>query len=145
MSYVSSNLIDGESVQGEAKVHWFVFLIPAFTFLISFFPDMPFVLAVAFSLIMLAWALIIKLSTEFAVTNKRVIAKTGFIVRNTTEINLSKVESLGVKQGILGRLFGYGTLTVHGTGGVKAPFRFIASPLEIRKVLNTELSALETK
>lgn len=72
-------------------------------------------------------------STELAVTTKRVIVKHGFIRRQTVEINLGKVESIQVDQGVLGRMFDFGTLVVAGTGASHAPIAGIAQPMEFRK------------
>ena len=72
-------------------------------------------------------------STELAVTTKRVIVKHGFIRRQTVEINLNKVESIQVEQGLLGRVFNFGTLIVAGTGSSHAPLDGIAEPMGFRK------------
>jgi len=71
--------------------------------------------------------------TELAVTSRRVIAKFGFIKRTTIELNHSKVESFHVEQGILGRIFGFGTLHINGTGGGITPVPGIADPLGFRR------------
>lgn len=81
-------------------------------------------------------ALIVMISTEFAVTNRRVIAKTGFIRRHTLEMLLQKIESVAVNQRIFERLFNYGTVVVTGTGGTKERFMAISGPLAVRKVIN---------
>lgn len=73
------------------------------------------------------------ISTELAITNKRVIAKFGFISRRTVEINLNKVESLQVDQNVLGRLFNYGSLVISGAGTPQAPIPGIYDPLAFRK------------
>lgn len=73
------------------------------------------------------------ISTELAITNKRVIAKFGFIRRNTVEINLNKIESIQVDQGLLGRIFNFGSLVVAGAGAPQAPIPGICRPLEFRK------------
>jgi uncharacterized membrane protein YdbT with pleckstrin-like domain len=77
--------------------------------------------------------MILMLTTEFAVTNRRVFAKTGFIRRNTMEILLVKVESIAVRQNIVGRLMNFGTVTVTGTGGTSESFKVITNPITIRK------------
>ena len=77
-------------------------------------------------------------TTELAVTNRRVIAKHGFIARKAIELNLSKVESMNVDQSLFGRIFNFGKITVNGTGGIKTPFKFIAAPLNFRKAVNQE-------
>ena len=68
-----------------------------------------------------------------AFTNKRVIAKFGFISRKTIELNISKVESIQVNQGILGRIFNYGTLIVSGAGNPQAPIPGISDPMAFRR------------
>ena len=72
-------------------------------------------------------------STELAVTTKRVIVKHGFIRRQTVEINMSKVESIQVDQGVLGRLFDFGTLIISGTGTSHAPIAGVSAPMAFRK------------
>lgn len=72
-------------------------------------------------------------TTELAFTNKRVIAKFGFISRKTVELNITKVESIQVDQGILGRIFNYGTLIVSGAGNPQAPILGISNPMEFRR------------
>jgi uncharacterized membrane protein YdbT with pleckstrin-like domain len=81
-------------------------------------------------------ALIVMRTTEFAITNRRVIAKTGFIRRHTLEMLLPKIESVDVRQGILGRMLNFGTVTVTGTGGTRESFRAIAEPIVVRKKIN---------
>jgi uncharacterized membrane protein YdbT with pleckstrin-like domain len=75
-------------------------------------------------------------TTEFGITNRRVIAKTGFVRRNTLEILLPKVESLAVDQNILGRVLNFGTVSVTGTGGTKGLFKPIVDPVGVRKKFN---------
>jgi uncharacterized membrane protein YdbT with pleckstrin-like domain len=114
-SYVNNNLVKDESVQYETGYHWIIFcnLRAVFTLFIA--------------------PLIDKYTDEFAITNKRVIIKTGLISRRTLEMNLSKIESVNVNQSILGRILGYGTITVIGTGGTRESFPKIQKPLEFRK------------
>jgi uncharacterized membrane protein YdbT with pleckstrin-like domain len=71
-------------------------------------------------------------TTEFAITNHRIIYKTGLLRRHTLEMNRGKVESVDVDQTILGRILGYGTIIVRGTGGSLEPIRDIADPLAFR-------------
>jgi len=72
-------------------------------------------------------------STELAITNRRVIAKFGFISRRTIELNISKIEGVEVMQSIAGRLFDYGSLIISGTGSLKEPIPYISHPLEFRR------------
>jgi uncharacterized membrane protein YdbT with pleckstrin-like domain len=67
-------------------------------------------------------------ATELAITNKRVIAKYGFVSRSTFEIMINRVAGVNFDQTIMGRIFGYGTVLVHGTGGDVSPFEVVANP-----------------
>ena len=113
--YVNNNLVTGEKVEYETSYHWIIFcnLRAIFTLFIAPLID---------------WH-----TDEFAITNKRIIIKTGLIRRDTFEMNLSKIESISVDQSILGRIFGYGTVKIGGTGGTKHVFYKIRKPLEFRK------------
>jgi uncharacterized membrane protein YdbT with pleckstrin-like domain len=89
-----------------------------------------------YSILLGLQAVIVMFTTEFAVTTRRVIAKTGFIRRHTLEILLPKIESVSVNQNVLGRLLNFGTVTVTGTGGTKESFRAIVEPIGVRKKIN---------
>ena len=85
-------------------------------------------------------------TTELAFTNKRVIAKFGFISRQTVELNISKVESIQVNQGILGRIFNFGTLIISGAGNPQAPIPGISDPMGFRRAfMEAQDSAGEKK
>ena len=72
-------------------------------------------------------------TTELAITNRRVIAKFGFISRKTVEINIAKVESIQVDQTVMGRMFNFGTVLISGAGDPQAPIAGISDPLAFRK------------
>jgi uncharacterized membrane protein YdbT with pleckstrin-like domain len=83
-----------------------------------------------------AW--FIRWITEFAVTDRRVIYKRGFISRHTVEMNMDKIESVDVDQSLLGRILNYGTIHVLGTGlGVERLLR-IAAPLALRNAITAK-------
>ncbi len=84
-------------------------------------------------LILLAMAFIRYKTTELAFTNKRVIAKFGFISRQTVELYSPTVESSQVHQGILGRIFNYGSLIISGAGNPQAPIPGISDPMAFRR------------
>ena len=86
-------------------------------------------------------ALIHQMCTEIAITNKRVMAKTGFIARETLEIPLNRVESVTIDQAVLERLTQCGTVAVRGTGHAMAPIRFIDNPVEFRNQLNEAIAS----
>ena len=85
------------------------------------------------------------LTSEFAVTNKRVVTKVGLVERDSQETLLSKIETIGVDQTLAGRLLGYGTVTIVGTGGSREPFALIAQPLEFRRQVQTQIVAAEER
>ncbi|MEQ6309884.1 PH domain-containing protein [Delftia acidovorans] len=125
-SYVESTLIDNEKVIYEAKISIWS-LMPSILlglFLLMFY---------GLGLIVWLFAFIRYKTTELAFTNKRVIAKFGFISRRTVELNLAKVESLQVSQGILGRIFDFGTLVISGAGNPQAPIPGISRPMTFRR------------
>ena len=84
-------------------------------------------------LIFLGYAYVKYKTTELAITNRRVIAKFGFISRRTVELNINKVETVQVDQSVLGRLFDFGTLVISGAGTAQEPIAGIAKPMAFRK------------
>ena len=125
MSYIDESLIAGETVLHRGRLSWWT-LFPRVLLGIL-------LLVVVVGLYFLVDAWIRSRTTEIAITNKRVIAKFGFIKRNTVEINLDKVEALKVEQGFWGRILDYGTLLISGAGSSVAPIPGIANPLEFRR------------
>ena len=88
-----------------------------------------------FGIYLLISAFIKRHTTELVITDKRVISKKGWIVRKSSEIHRSKVEGVEVNQGLIGRIMGYGTVVVRGTGVGLAPMKDIDDPLELRRNL----------
>lgn len=82
-------------------------------------------------------------SSEFGVSTKRVLMKTGFISRHSLETLISKVESISVHQGLLGRLLGYGSIIISGTGGSKEFFFGIRDPMEFRRQVQQQIGNAE--
>jgi uncharacterized membrane protein YdbT with pleckstrin-like domain len=78
-------------------------------------------------------------ATEMAVTDRRVIVKAGVASRRTFELLLSKVESIGVEETVMGRILGYGTVIVRGTGGTPEPFDIVTHPIEFRKQVQQQI------
>jgi uncharacterized membrane protein YdbT with pleckstrin-like domain len=87
----------------------------------------------ALGLVFLLSAYLSYRTTEFAVTDRRIIAKTGLVSRKTVEMFLDKVESINIEQGVAGRVLNYGTVGIRGTGVTEEAFRNISSPLTLRK------------
>lgn len=83
-------------------------------------------------------------ATEMAVTNRRVLIKTGITSRRTIEMLLSKIESIVITEPFLGRMLGYGTVVIRGTGGTPEPFYLIANPVEFRRHVQEQIEARQT-
>ena len=126
-----SSYVEGALVKDERVVHIGHISLWSMWHLIAF--GVVLIPAIGLGLVFLAVAYVRYKSTELAVTTKRVIVKHGFIRRQTVEINLSKVESIQVDQGVLGRVFNFGTLVISGTGTSQAPIYGIAEPMAFRK------------
>ncbi len=145
MGYVERHLLPNEHVLYKTRLHWILFVKSALLVLVGLalaallwrVQDPPWLwyVGLAVSLIGLGWAFVhfVELMTsEFAVTTSRLIFKIGLIARYTTELLLSKVETIGVTQGLTGRLLNYGDLTVTGTGGAREVFRRVRDPIGFR-------------
>jgi len=117
MGYIDQKLMSGENVIHRTKIHWVIFLWPAIFLLIAMigFASKSGTVGGIFIVLAILTGLrsVITYSTsEFGVTNKRILIKVGFIRRNSLEILLTKVEGIQVNQGILGRILDYGTIVV---------------------------------
>ena len=149
MGYVESVLAPGERVVHRAAIsHWnfaLSYLIGLLCLIgagVAVYLDRERGALIAAALtvigvIIIMVALIRRGTTELVLTDRRIIAKRGFIARATVEMSLAKVESLHVNQSLMGRIFNYGDVTVVGTGASLEPLLGISSPLELRKRIGT--------
>ncbi len=164
VSYLDKNLVPGETVIYETRLHWIVmighlivgcFLALAGAFLLHYAVARPAIeprnshliegggialLVVAAVVVLMGMAR--RNATEMGVTNRRVVVKTGLASRRTVEMLLNKVESIEVSEPPLGRMLGYGTILVIGTGGTPEPFDRIAHPLEFRSQVQQQIEKL---
>jgi uncharacterized membrane protein YdbT with pleckstrin-like domain len=149
MRYVDSVLQPGEVVRHVASLHWILYapgalLLIAAGVIALARPDasshwlvhgvavIVAWLCFATGLILIARAWFEWWTTEMAVTDRRVVYKTGFIWRNTVEMHMDKVESVDVRQSILGRILDYGDVEIRGVGVGLERLHWIAQPLELR-------------
>jgi uncharacterized membrane protein YdbT with pleckstrin-like domain len=163
LSYAEKHLIAGETVQYETRLHWIVMvghaLIAAVLALVGvsllITPWSSIKGGEASAVGPLRWAgvaclaaaaiffgvgLVRRNATEMAVTNKRVIVKSGLADRRTIELLLQRIESIAVEEPALGRVLGYGTVIVRGTGGTPEVFPQIARPLEFREQVQRQIA-----
>ena len=125
MSYIDESLIEGERIVHRAHISWWSQIGLIVLGLLTL------VIVVGIAFLVTAW--IRMRSTEIAITNKRIIAKFGFIKRRTVEINLDKVEALRVEQSVWGRFLNFGTILISGVGSTIDPIPSIADPLVFRR------------
>ncbi len=126
MSYIQQSLTKGEHLVLQARISWWSQL-PLII--------LGFLLLPAMGIGILLWLIAAAryFTTEMAITNKRVIAKFGFVSRRTVEINLQRIESIQVHQGLFGRICNYGSIVVSGAGNPQAPIPGISDPLGFRR------------
>ena len=116
MGYVEKTLGAAERILYKGKFHWLERLAAWILFFIPIF-------------LIRIW------TTEIVITNQRLIYKRGWIFRKTDEININRLEETNLRQGIVGRIFGYGKLTFSGVGVGNIELPIIAKPLDFRKAL----------
>ncbi len=165
MSYVESNLVPGETVIYQTRLHWIVMLGHIVVGCLVL--GLPGVLLLYYALshtgieirtlhimeggaaallvggvVAILMGMVRRNATEMAVTNRRVVIKTGLASRTTIEMLLNKVESIEVSETAFGRIMGYGTIVVIGTGGTPEPFHKVAHPLEFRSQVQQQIEKL---
>lgn len=144
-SYIEENLARDEQIIVKAQVTWlsqFWYLLFGGLFVLLALPSKNFIFFLV-GAIFIGVAVIHVITTELALTNRRIIAKSGLIRRNTIELKVNRVESLGVDQGVLGRILNFGSIVVKGVGGSNAPIPYIAKPMEFRQQVNNFLDELD--
>ena len=143
MSYIDENLLPDEHVVYRAALHWIIFaraiLVLVGGLVLVFVPGAALVVLLV-GAVMLVPPFVAYRTTELGVTNKRVIVKTGLVQRRTLELLLRQVEAISVDQSLLGRVFGFGSITLTGTGGVREVFHRVGDPLELRRRIHGQVA-----
>lgn len=88
-----------------------------------------------FGLLKFAHMMVIKATTEIAITNNRLIFKRGLVARQVGEINIDRIEGVNVLQTIMGRIFNYGRIMVRGMGVGEVVLPPIEDPIAFRKAI----------
>jgi len=138
VDYIDNNLLAGEEVVYRAKLHPIIFapgtavVLLGIIIALSYSQIIGLVVGVI-GVLMGAAELVRYNYSEFAVTNRRVIAKFGAFNRSSLELQLNRVEGIDVHQTVFGQFFDYGTIGVRGIGGTEELFPSVATPLEFRK------------
>lgn len=167
MNYVEKHLMEGETVAYATRLHWIVLVMPLLLCVLFGVPGIALLVASAkntgesrttmqsmmiggvallvIAVVILIRGILTRNAVQMAVTNKRVIAKVGIVTRRTIDLLLSRVESVGVEESVMGRMLGYGTVVIRGTGGTPESFNKIASPLEFRTQVQQQIDATQAK
>ena len=165
MSYIDATLVPGEEVVYQTRLHWVVMLGHILFSLVLVIAgaglfvylrmqtglDMNLVrILIGFAALLAivgVAAFIVGMArrnaTEMAVTTRRVVIKTGLAARKTIEMLLNKVESIEVSETTGGRMLGYGTIVIIGTGGTSEPFHWMAHPLQFRSQVQQQIEKLK--
>lgn len=165
MTYIEKNLVPGEMVIYQTRLHWIVmFWHIVLSVLLLEFPALGLlfyamnheqmdsqarhlmvgggIALLLISGVIISIGAIKRNSTEMAVTNRRVVVKTGLASRKTIEMLLNKIESIEVNETGAGRVFGYGSITLIGTGGTSEPFHLVSNPLQFRNQVQQQIEKI---
>ena len=83
-----------------------------------------------------------KSSTIYAITNKRVIGRSGIISEDFKSSTFKHITSLRVKQGIIGKLFDFGNITIDTSGsgsGVEFIWRYVNNPVQVKNEIEKHI------
>ncbi len=160
-SYVDKALVDGETVIARAHYHWLNWVVPCMALVVPILLQILSWIYVGYGTrvwlnyvtigliiaggLYFLWQIVRIRSTEIAVTDRRFIRKTGWIGRNTAEIELRSIEEVGLKMTVMGRLFGYGTLTIRGTGAGVVECPGLDDPKIFQKAIQTAQERLRAR
>lgn len=144
--YIDENLAKDEKLIYETKLHWIIFAWSVFWLFIGLVSlaggPATHGASVGFFLLGIVLGLVNfqnRRSSEFALTDKRILIKVGVFSIKTLETQLNKISNISVNQGILGRILGYGSLLIASTGGVKETYTRIENPIEFKKKIQEHI------
>ncbi len=152
MGYIEKNLMEGERIVMRAQLHAVVYVWPVVLAIASLvvmgfaaFIDQtayPLTVGVVMLLVAVIWAVLIHDNRKYVLTNKRLIEKVGIVRRESREILLRKCEGVQLSQSMLGRILGYGTVTVSTTGEAVNDYRYIKDPIRFSTQINQQIDRL---
>jgi len=160
MGYIDSHMITGEELIYRGHLHKIIFIKPAIVLIaglgIMFLPIpggesvSKFLMylglgVVGFGMLWAFWVWLDFVTSEFGITNKRVLIKSGLIRRRTVEMFLNKVENIGVDQSVAGRIINSGSLTITGSGGSREHFKNISDPLDFRRQVHEQIAQVNAE
>ncbi len=132
--------MDNQQVVYQARLHWVLFVWPVLFLVLGLWAGARFVSLHEVSLFLVGisalWGILIWMTYQFSsltIKKKQVILRTGILVRQTIDIPMGKIESIDIRQSILGSLLKYGSIMITGTGGTQQWMTYIAKPLTCRR------------
>jgi uncharacterized membrane protein YdbT with pleckstrin-like domain len=167
MSYIDNNLLPDEKIIFRTKKHYIIFLVPIIFLLLTLFfctdnhittninstlnailftvpflkhitrPPVLFFSLVTIYVGFLQWLMYV--TSDYAVTNIRVIMREGFFLRHVCDTRLSTVSHVTVDQNLLAQALNYGTIIINAFGGTRDGFIQIALPNEFQKAVQSQL------
>jgi Bacterial PH domain/GYF domain 2 len=156
-SYTATTLQANERPLHHTTIHWMALIPSVFGAGLALIFIGPIAMLASWKGIHVAWLLFLipvgillaaavgVKTSELVITDRRVLIKVGFIRRHTFEMFISKIESVAVYQGMIGRIFDYGTVEIRGTGGSSESFATIAAPLQFRDAIQLVQSDSEKR
>jgi hypothetical protein len=167
MSYIEASLVSGESVVYQTRLHWIVMLrhillglllLAGAGALLAYWLHQPRLghpsehlteggaaALLVCSIVVILAGVVRRNATEMAVTTRRVVVKQGLVSRKTIEMLLNKIETIEVSEPMAGRMLGYGSITIVGTGGTSEPFHKISHPLQFRSEVQQQLEKVSAR
>jgi len=152
MGYIESQLLPNERIVARTARNKIVLIFPMLLAMLFAIAGLGALISrqaagLVFPLLLLATGIggiawMMYKSADFAVTTSRLILKQGLISRRTVELQLNKIEAVNVDQSLLGRILGYGTLRVGGTGGTKEVFSIVNHPGAFRTAVQAQIDAI---
>lgn len=85
------------------------------------------------------------IALEVAVTSDRFVKKTGLVSITSEEVSLDKIEEVNVSESILGRIFGYGNVDVHGTGAGAIHVTMVNDPVRLRREIQSAREHIKSR
>ncbi|WP_373188301.1 PH domain-containing protein [Halopseudomonas sp.] len=130
MTYIEESLSTGEKAEALFPLHWFA-RVPMYIWFVLAIPTL------GITLIFGIYEYLRLKHLERGVTNKRVILKYGIISRKTEEMKLQSIETVEIDQGILGRMFNFGTVKITGRGISDVIFKGIDDPMHVKRQIES--------
>lgn len=126
----------------QARLHWILFFGPVIlvvlAWIMNFYMRAPHELGWAVGAMAVIWEFVVWLTYHFSFLNikkNRIVMCSGILVRQTVDIPMNKIESIDIRQSILGSILQYGSLVITGTGGTRQSINFINKPLTCRRYI----------